>query len=611
MKSGLKCEPTITPDDIDIPALREKYRQEAEKRRRSDGNSQYIPMASGEFAQAYETDLHSPPIVRDPISEDTDVVVLGAGFAGLLAASRLKQAGVANMRIIDIGGDFGGGWYWNRFPGVQCDVESYTYLPLLEEVNYVPKDKYSYGPEILEHCQRIGRHFGLYEHALFQTVVRTMRWDKALKRWRIATNRGDEIRARFLVMGPGPLNNPKLPAVPGLTSFKGCSFHSSRWDYKYTGGDTTGGLDKLADKRVAVIGTGATGIQIVPQLAKYAKHLYVFQRTPSSIDERGNQRTDPEWARALKPGWQAERQRCFHSATHESFAPDQQDIVCDGWTELNRNLQAKIAALGNPDLPIEQFMTMREEENFRVMERLRRRVDSIVTDPETAEALKAWFHAGCKRPCFSDEYLPVFNRPNVTLVDVSAAKGIEGVTEKGIVANGAEYEVDCIIYASGFEVTDDLRRRFAIDAIDGREGLSLYDHWGDRLKTLHGMSSHGFPNFFFTGYGQGGVVGSITLGYDVQARHIAHIVKETMARGAVTVEPSQQAQDQWLNTISENFSFDAQFTQECTPSYLNHEGEDVDNFTVFGEYFGGGYDVFLQMLKDWRDSGMEGMMFSE
>jgi cyclohexanone monooxygenase len=567
---------------------------------------------SDDLAAYYESDLYSPPIMRDPVSIETDVAVLGGGFAGLITSARLKEAGVKDIRIIEMGGDFGGTWYWNRYPGIQCDVESYTYLPLLEELEYIPKDRYSYGAEIYAYCQRIGKKFGLYENALFGTIIRAMRWDEAIKRWRIATNRGDEIRARFVIMGPGPLNKPKLPGIPGIKNFKGHSFHTARWDYDYTGGDASGGLVKLADKRVAVIGTGATAIQCVPHVGKYAKHLYVFQRTPSYVDERGNRATDPAWVRTLKPGWQAERQRNFHLGGVEGFAPGQVDLTCDGWTEVNRNLQTTLAAMGNPTLTPEQREELREIEDYRAMSRLRSRIDSIVKDKTTAEALKPWYRFNCKRPCFNDDYLPTFNRPNVTLVDVSGAKGVERMTEKGLVANGIEYEVDCIVYASGFEITTDLKRRFAIDVIEGREGRSLYDHWANGFRTLHGTTTHGFPNQFFTGYTQGAVSGSITLGYDQQARHIAYLIKETMARGAKTVEPSQEAQDAWVKTIRDNLVDQSKFWADCTPSYHNNEGKGATQSLIFGEPYGPGFYAFEQLLKEWCDKGdMAGLVLEK
>ena len=294
------CAPTQTPE-IDHDALRAKYLAERDKRLRPEGQKQYL-VTEGEFASCYEGDPYTPVVPRLPITDDIDVAILGGGFAGLVAAARVKQAGVASFRVIELGGDFGGAWYWNRYPGIQCDTDSYCYLPLLEETGYMPKEKYSHGDEVFEYCQRIGNHFGLYDHAIFGTLVRSLQWDEEIKRWRIGTNRGDDIRARFVIMCQGPFNRPKLPGIPGITDFKGHTFHTARWDYDYTGGDMSGGLDKLAGKRVAVIGTGASGIQVIPHLARSAQHLFVFQRTPSYIDERGDVPTDPEWEKTLAAG---------------------------------------------------------------------------------------------------------------------------------------------------------------------------------------------------------------------------------------------------------------------------------------------------------------------
>jgi len=604
----MPCAPTDTPD-IDLEFLREKYRQEAEKRHRREGFAQYLEVR-GEYEEYFDHDPWSPPPPREPVSDEIDVVLVGGGFAGLNVAGRLKEAGVGSIRIIDRAGDFGGTWYWNRYPGVQCDVESYSYMPLLEEMNYMPTERYAYGPEIFEYCQLIGRHFGLYEHALFGTVIESLRWDDEIKRWRVGTNHGDDIRARFVVMCPGPLNRPKLPGVPGIKNFKGHSFHTTLWDYDYTGGDWLNPvLDKLHDKKIAIIGTGATAIQCVPFLGQYAEQLYVFQRTPSYIDERGNQPTDPEWAKSLQPGWQGERMHNFHLGINDVYERDTVDLICDGWSEVNRNIQARREEAGWPDLSPDEFVDLRELEDARAMERIRKRVDSIVKDPETAEALKPWYRFLCKRPCFNDDYLPTFNRPNVTLVDVSDARGIDHVTEKGIVANGVEYEVDCIIYASGFETTTDLRRRYGIDVIEGRDGLSIYDHWANGFRTLHGMSVHNFPNLFFTGWLQGGVSGSTTLMYDQQGRHIAYLCAETMARGASSVEPSAEAEAAWVKTIRDNLFYDKQFWESCTPGYSNNEGLDADRYTIFGEPYGPGYDAFDDLIREWREEGgMEGMV---
>lgn len=598
------CPPTATPDDIDLPALREKYRQERAKRLRPEGSRQYIELVD-EFAGFYEIDPYSPDLVRDAISADIDVAVLGGGFGGLLCAAHLKKAGVQDVRIIELGGDFGGVWYWNRYPGLQCDNESYCYIPLLEELDFIPSKKFADGAEIYEHCRRIGKHYGLYDSALFSTQVRALHWDGEIQRWRVGTNRDDDIRARFVVIASGPFHRPKLPGIPGIKDFGGHSFHSSRWDYGYTGGDATGGLDGLTDKRVAVVGTGATAVQIVPFLGRYAKHLYVFQRTPSSVGVRNNTPTDPEWARSLQPGWQKERQRNFHSWTFEGMAPGQPDLVCDFWTELGRNTATRVLALPDPAaMTPEQFMAIREEEDYKLMERLRRRIEDTVDDPETAEALKPYYRFLCKRPCTNDDYLPTFNRPNVTLIDVSGSKGVERATVKGLVANGIEYEVDCIIYASGFEITTELRRRYSMEAIEGRDGLSLFDHWHDGYRTLHGMTSRGFPNQFFTGFTQVGISANIAANYELQGEHIAYIVAEALKRGATTVEPTQEAQDAWCRTIRDTAIDNSQFDLECTPGYYNNEGGGAEGIrSHLGEPYGPGFYAFGDLLAQWRATG--------
>jgi cyclohexanone monooxygenase len=604
----MRCEPTQTPEGLDVPALREKYRLERDRRLRREGQSQYLRTV-GEFASQYEDDPHLPVAPRAPISEDLDVAILGAGWSGIMAAYRLKEAGINTFRNIDLAGGFGGCWYWNRFPGLQCDNESYCYIPLLEETGYMPTRKYVDGFEIYEHFKRIANQFGLYEGALFHTLVRTLRWDAKIKRWRLSTNRDDDIRARFVVMACGPLNKPKLPGIPSIKNFKGHSFHTARWDYAYTGGHHRNPtLDKLADKRVALVGTGATAVQVVPYLGRYAKQLYVLQRTPSSVDKRLNPATDPQWVKTLKPGWQKERQSNFHNGTTRGFAPGEPDLICDFWTEIYRNLSAKLDAMGRPKLTPEQFAEVHEAEDYRVMERLRRRIDTLVKDKETAEALKPYYRLLCKRPCSSENYYEAFNLPNVKLVDVASTRGVERMTERGFVAHGVEYLIDCLIFASGFEVTSELRHRWGIDAVEGRNGLSIYDHWCDGHKTLHGMMTHGFPNQFFIHFSQGGVHSSIPAGFDQQAHHIAYIIKEVLRRGATTVECSQKAQDEWVRTIRASAVDNTRFYRECTPSYYNNEGEEKFRYFL-GEPYGKGFYAFDKLIRQWRERGdLEGLI---
>ena len=604
----MKCEPVSNPVDFDLPALKARYAEERDRRVRTDGENQYLEVAD-DYADYYETDPWSPPADRAAISEDIDVAVLGGGFAGLMAGAHFRQDGIDSFRIIEMGGDFGGAWYWNRYPGVQCDTESYCYLPLLEELNYIPKEKYAYGAEIYEHCQRIGRHFDLYEKALFGTIVRSVIWDEELQRWRITTDHGDDIRARFMIMSSGPYNRPKLPGVKGIERFKGRTFHTSRWDFDYTGGDANGGLTKLSDKKVAIIGTGATGIQCIPHLGRSAEHLYVFQRTPSAVDIRGNKLTDPEWAASLKPGWQRERQANFHAATFDGFPPGMEDLVCDGWTEINRNLAAVVAALPPEQRNPEKLLELRELEDYRYQERVRRRVHEFVRDPATAEKLQAYYRFLCKRPTFHDEYLATFDRDNVTLIDVAETQGVEEITETGIIADGVAYPVDCIIFASGFEVTTEMKRRIGIDALEGRDGLSLYDHWRDGFKTLHGFTTHGFPNMFFPGFVQGGVTVNVTHMYDKQTEHIAYIIKQGLERGVGTIEPSEEAQRAWVKTMRDTEVSNVSFLAECTPGYYNNEGGKTLR-SHLGEVYGPGFHAFTTLIREWREEGnLQGMVF--
>jgi cyclohexanone monooxygenase len=590
---------------FDPDALREKYRREREKRMRQDGVDQYIEMA-GRFAHYAEDDPYvEPGFARAPIVDEIEVVVIGGGFSGLLAGARLTEQGVTDFCIVEAGGDFGGTWYWNRYPGAQCDIESYCYLPLLEELNYMPKEKYSFVSEIFEHSQRIGHHYGLYEKTHFQTRVRSIDWDEERKRWHIKTNRDDDIRARFVVMALGSATRAKLPGVPGIEEFAGHSFHTNRWDYDYTGGDTTGGMTNLGDKRVAIIGTGASAIQCVPRVAQYAKHLYVFQRTPSSVDWRGNKPTDPEWWKALDPGWQRERRENFGALA--SGQEVQEDLVSDAWTDIFRNVVTAPKGANKPKTREERARVL-EMADFRKMNEIRQRVDDTVTDPETAEALKPYYRQMCKRPTFNDEYLPCFNQENVTLVDVSEARGVERITSKGVVANGTEYEVDCIIYASGFEISGDFRRRLGIE-IHGRDGVSLFDCWADGLKTLHGFTSRGFPNWFYIGVSQNAFSVNMTAMFDDQARHIAYVIAETRRRGGTTVEPTVEAQDEWVNLINGFHVGGLSFLETCTPGYYNAEGRPKAGSAFFGAYTPG-INAFNRLLEDWREQGeMAGLEF--
>ena len=580
----------------DLEAIRHRYATERDKRIREDGNDQYVEIA-GDLTRYVDDPYVEPGFQRDPVDKAVNALIIGGGFGGLLAGARLRQAGVKDICVVEKGGDFGGTWYWNRYPGAQCDVESYIYLPLLEELGYMPKEKYSHAPEILEHSRAIGRHFDLYDGALFQTGVQELRWDDYERRWLVSTDRGDIIRARFVSLASGPLNRPKLPGIPGIRDFKGHTFHTSRWDYDYTGGTAEGGLDKLADKRIAVIGTGATAVQCVPHLAAGAEHLYVCQRTPSSIDVRDNRPTDPEWAAELKPGWQRERMDNFNALV--SGQPQETDLVDDGWTSLiGKMLRLYLESQEGEALSLPDIMDLA---NLEKMNELRARIEALVEDPNTSEALKPWYRMFCKRPCFHDQYLQTFNRDNVTLVDTEG-QGVERITESGVVVAGVEYPVDCIVYATGFEVGTGFQRVSGFE-IYGRDGLSLSDKWADGIRTLHGMHIHGFPNCFLMSTIQGGFTVNYPHMLDEVATHVAHIVGHALAIEKEVVETSAEAEASWVQTILDKGVRGGIIGDEtCTPGYYNNEGKPREHFEQMVSY-GDGPIPFFNLLAKWRDTG--------
>ena len=590
---------------FDPNELTKRYATEREKRIRTDAEAQFVQLShDSPFANKYlEEDTYCQRVEREPIQDEREVIVIGGGWVGMLTAARLIQAGVNDVRIVESGGDFGGTWYWNRYPGAQCDIESYSYLPLLEETGYVPKLRYSFAPEIYEHAQRIGHHFGLYEKAVFQTWVTELRWLEDSDQWLVKTNQGDAMRARHICLGTGPANRPRLPGIPGVDRFLGHSFHTCRWDYEYTGGSHEGNLKNLTDKTVAIIGTGATAVQCVPALGESAKQLYVFQRTPSSVDIRNNSETDPEWAASLKPGWQKERQKKFG----EAFlgGPIDPAFIDDGWTRLTRNVRALAAQADGKITNLVQLA------DFKTMEEIRSLVDETVKDPKVAEKLKAYYNQFCKRPTFNDHYLGTFNRENVELVDVSSTRGVEEITERGIVANGQEYEVDCIIYASGFEITSSYERRLGIP-IFGVGGQSIFEHWQNGMRSMHGLMVSGFPNLFMCG---GGFVFQLGANYahgiDVQARHVAYIISELASRGVQSANVSNMAEEQWiadqLDTKISGFVLGGP-PDSCTPGYYMQEGTTQRYRDVRRETYSKGVGAYIKLLREWRDNNeLEGL----
>jgi cation diffusion facilitator CzcD-associated flavoprotein CzcO len=604
---------TITDEPLDLQKapinkerLRQKYLEERNKRLRPDGNDQYLRVA-GQLAH-YLDDPYTPVTPRAPRSDHVTFAFIGGGFAGLVTAARLSEAGIKDVRIVEKGGDFGGTWYWNRYPGAQCDTASMVYMPLLEETGYMPSEKYAHAPEILAHCQRIGKQFGLYDNALFHTEVVSLDWDEANARWNIRTNRGDAFTAQFVGMGTGPLHVPKLPGIEGIESFKGHSFHTSRWDYDYTGGNPSGALmEKLVDKRVGIIGTGATSVQCVPHLARACKELYVFQRTPSSVDIRANAPIDPTWfAGIATSGWQ---QRWLENFTaNQAGGSAEEDLVQDGWTDLSRRIRAKIM-----DLPREQrtpanMLAAFEDSDFEKMEEIRARVDAIVGDRETAAKLKAWYRQLCKRPCFHDSYLQAFNTPGNHLVDTDG-KGVERITENGVVVAGKEYQLDCIIYASGFEVGTEYKRRAGFD-LTGRGGVKLSDHWAAGMRTKHGIHVHGFPNAFLVQPTQGAnLISNVPHNLTEAARTIALMVRHAQVNGFKEIEVTKEAEDRWVELLLTGAGRMIG-SPDCTPGYYNNEGREPGPAAKLSVGHPAGPMTYFKYIDGWRNSGQfEGLQF--
>jgi cyclohexanone monooxygenase len=585
-------------EPLDIEALREKYRAERDKRLRDTGTDQYN-FAEGKLAEYDDDPYAGPPSPREPQHEELDVLIIGGGFGGLLAGAAMRKANVETIRILDVAADFGGTWYWNRYPGVRCDVEAYIYLPFLEETGYMPTERYTAGPEILEYTHQIGRHFDLYKDALFQTRVTGMDWDEEASRWIVITDRGDRFATRFVTTQSGIFSRPQLPGIPGIETFTGTSFHTSRWNFDYTGGDSEGGLNKLADKRVGLVGTGASALQAVPHVAASARHLTVFQRTPTAVGVRDNGPTDVEWFKSLPQGWQQQRMDSFQLLADGTYTDE--CPVDDGWTRYWKHTLQAALAIPEAERTPETVAAEMEKADYAWNEMIRARVDSVVEDSQKAAALKAYYKATCKRMGFSDEYLPAFNQDNVALVD-TAATGIERITETGIVVDGVEHEVDCLIFATGFELGTTWAHQAGYDVV-GRGGATLSEKWDEGIRSFHGLFTHGFPNIFFMGLTQTGTTISVPHMLAKQVEHIAFVVEQCIKSGITSIDAEPDAEQSWVEVIEGKSALRRPGQIECTPGYFNAEGKPFDTRSAIGSgIFFPSYE-FFDMLGDWRSSG--------
>ena len=589
----------IETGSLSAEELEARYEEERIKRM-TEGVRTYRSLR--DLDADFDADPYTPRIQRNPITEETDVVVIGTGWAGMSTAAHLAKQGITNYRMLDKAGDFGGTWYWNRYPGCMCDVESYTYLPMLEEVGYMPTKKYAHAQEIFEYAQLLGRTFDMYPHALFHTEAVGMAWDDEAKRWMVTTDRGDQLATRFVVICGGVLHKAKLPAIPGIETFQGESFHTSRWDYDYTGGAPEVPMDKLHDKKIGIIGTGATAIQAVPKLAEACEQLYVFQRTPSSVSPRNQRDTDPEWFAEItsEPGWHEERMANFIAMT--TGGHPEVDLVQDGWTEM---FAVDVKKVPDNDEEAAELKAL----DFDLMNTVRQRIDDTVDDPATAEALKPWYGVSCKRPCYHDDYLPAFNRDNVTLVDTDGL-GVTGVTEKGLLVGDTEYELDCIIYATGFDSPATFyTHRLGFDPI-GKDNLSMSEEWAKGAWTLHGIWAHGFPNLAMNSHIQGGQHINIAYAATKNAEHTAYTIRRALDEGAV-VEPDLDAEEEWFQICASTAGAYAAYFAACTPGYLSNEFQMPEERDMRSVCFMDSAVQLRDIFREWREDGsMRGLILT-
>lgn len=497
-----------------------RYRDFKEARR---GAADYMAM-EGEFSRYLEDVYSDAPVPRESLHDECEVLIVGAGFGGMLLTYKLQAAGFTDIRMCEKGGDVGGTWYWNRYPGIACDVESYSYLPLLEEMEYFPTMKFASGFEILEYCQAIATRYKFYDKCLFHTTVEQTVWNEDEQRWHVHTDRGDVMRARYVVLANGILTSPRLARIDGMETFEGDSFHTSRWNYHVD----------LEGKRVGIIGTGATAIQAVPELAKVVGELYVFQRTPSSVDIRNQRATTPEEIEQWKqePGWALARRNRLATINSGRSALLGDDAYLSGKIAEYKPKKQHAKKLSPEELVQKQLNT-----SFRIMEQIRSRVDTVVDDPQTAASLKPYYPYGCKRPTFHDEFLPTFNLPHVTLVD-TAPRGVQKINERGVVHDGIEYGLDVLIYATGFQWMG----TGAFNMIVGKDGQTLRDKWSSEgTKTFLGIHHHGFPNLFImSGPQGGGGQFNFMRGLESHTDYITWMLKTMRERGAQIVEIKKQ-----------------------------------------------------------------------
>jgi cation diffusion facilitator CzcD-associated flavoprotein CzcO len=482
---------------------------------------------------------------KSQVRKEFDAVVVGAGFSGLYMLHRLRDTLGLSARVIEAADDVGGTWYWNRYPGARCDSESYFYSfsdrlsdELLQEWTWT--ERFAAQPEILSYLKRVADRFDLYKDIQFSTRVVAAEYDDATGRWLVRTDDGGQVTATFLITAVGCLSTTNLPDFPGRDTFGGAWYHTGLWPHE--GVDFTG-------QRVAVIGTGATGVQAIPEIAKQAAHVYVMQRTANYDIAGGNRPMDAEDGRKIKANyrqiWQTTRETGFgfpyHTADRTAMSvsdEERQQIFAEAWERGGFRLGTTFN-----DLLVD------EQANETAAEFLRARIRERVHDPEIAELLSPRDHPFfTKRPPLENGYYETFNRDNVTLVDVRQAP-IQEITETGVRIAGAEYEVDSIVYATGFDAMTGTLFKLGIR---GRNGLGLQEKWAQGPSSYLGLTTHGFPNLFMiTGPQSPSVLSNMPVSIEQHVDWITDCLRYLRDRGLDTIEPLPAAEEDWVNHHNE------------------------------------------------------------
>ena len=524
-----------------------------------------------------------------------NTVIVGAGFAGMFMLYRLRMLGVS-ARVFETGSDVGGTWYWNRYPGARCDVESMQYsFSFSEELeqDWEWSEKYSAQPEILSYANHVADRFDLRRDIQFDTRVTSITFDESQNYWTIKTDRGDQVSAQFCVMAVGCLSAANLPDFEGLDKFEGSIYHTGEWPHDEV---------DFSGLRVGVIGTGSSAIQAIPVIAEQASSLTVFQRTPNYSVPAHNQDLDPDYVKSVKSSYPDLRAKARARPTGFFFEYDTSPALEATAESREQQYEEFWARGGLPFLGAYGDLLFNKEANDTIAEFARRKIREIVKDSETADLLCPDNVFGCKRLCVDTDYFAAYNQPHVRLIDVSH-KPIERFTKKGIVANDIEYEFDSVVCATGFAA---MTGSFEKIQITGRDGLTLKEKWRAGPRTYLGLASNGFPNLFMiTGPGSPSVLASMIQAIEQHVDWIADCIGHMKDVGASTIEAKLRDENDWVDHVNEVSQVSLRST--CSSWYVaaNIPGRP----RVFMPYIGG-FPIYVDKCNSIMMGGYEGFVMA-